>query len=630
VVKKRFNEPIKAMKKKSSTPLLCLLIAVAGALLPTGPARAAEPATSVYPDIEETNVQRDARMKWWREARFGMFVHWGLFSAAGCTWKGKAGGGCWLQSSRKIPAAEYREVLMPKFTGERFDPAFIAQLAKDAGMKYIVPITKHHEGFCLFHSKHTDFKITNTPAKRDWIRELADASRERGLKVGFYYSQSIDWHHPGGGWAGDASPPWDPAHQGDTDRYVDSLVIPQLKELLSDYGEVSIMWFDIPTSPAMTPARAKRIADTVRSLRPDIVMNNRLGPGIKGDIQTPEQVIPPTGLVGQDWETCQTINNSWEYTHYDRSWKSPTTLVRELIDTVSKGGNYLLNIGPKPDGTVPQSSIDTLRAIGGWMKVHSDSIYGTTASPFPRQLPWGRCTQKDLGNGVTRLYLHIFRWPFDSILRVPALDNEILNVALLSEPDAGPLDYTKDTNGDLLIQLPISEPNDYATVVSLDVKGAPSAIIQPIHTNAKGILELPASLALIQAASAITEIAGFGEKTKTLYYNPVTQTLDSWINPEDRAFWPVSTVHPGEYFVDVNYIPKESGESFEYFVELGKQRIAASANTTGAEQVRTDRIGVLKIDKTDRSDVAIRLSKRTEQEAIKVRSITLIPISMNQ
>jgi alpha-L-fucosidase len=574
-------------------------------ILPTLPAR------------EATEAERDARMHWWREARFGLFIHWGLFSAAGGTWHGQQTPwlGCWMQSSLKIPKDEYAAELLPKFTGEHFDAGYLAQLAKDAGARYIVPITKHHEGFCLFDSRHTDFKITNTPAKRDWVRELADATRARGLKVGFYYSQNLDWHHTEEGWT--------------PDRYFDELVLPQVDELLSGYGEVSILWFDIPDG-VINPSRARRLVELSKKLQPNIVMNNRLGGGFQGDFQTPEQVIPPTGIPGRDWETCQTLNDTWEYTHYDRNWKSPTMLVRELIDTVSKGGNYLLNIGPKPDGTIPQSNIDILHAIGGWMNVHGDSIYGTTSSPFPRQLPWGRCTQKSLGNGVTRLYLHIFRWPFDSILRVPALDNEILNVALLSEPDADPLDYTKDTNGDLLIQLPISEPNDYATVVTLDVKGAPSAIIQPIHTNAKGILELPASLALIQAASAITEIAGFGEKTKTLYYNPVTQTLDSWINPEDRAFWPVSTVHPGEYFVDVNYIPKENGESFEYFVELGKQRIAASANTTGAEQVRTDRIGVLKIDKTDRSDVAIRLSKRTEQEAIKVRSITLIPISMNQ
>ena len=579
-----------------------------------------------YSHNDETDRLRQMRMRWWREARFGMFVHWGLFSAAGCTWNGKAGGGCWMQSSRKIPAAEYGEVLMPKFTGERFDPDFIAQLAKDAGMKYIVPITKHHEGFSLFDSKHTDFKITNTPAKRDWILELANASRQRGLKVGFYYSQSIDWHHPGGGWAGNDGPPWDPAHQGDADLYVDGLVIPQLKELLSDYGEVSILWFDIPTSPAMTPARARRIAETVRTLAPDIVMNNRLGPGIKGDIQTPEQIVPPTGLVGQDWETCQTINNSWEYTHYDRNWKSPTTLVRELIDTVSKGGNYLLNIGPKPDGTVPQSNVDILRAIGSWMKVHGDSIYGTTASPFLRQLPWGRCTQKSLGNGVTRLYLHIFRWPFDSILRIPAMENPILAVSLLSEPGSGALTFSKDTNGDLLVLLPIAEPNDYATVVILDVGGPPKVAIQTVSAAACGVFHLLADLAYIQAAPANAEISGFGETTTTIYYNPATKTLDSLINPADRAFWPMAVAKPGRYAVDVSYSYQEGEGDCEYLVEMGEQHIRAAAATTPSwKDFRTDRIGFITISTASRDEVVIRLVNKNGKDSIKLRSITLTP-----
>jgi alpha-L-fucosidase len=349
----------------------CLTVASAFVLL--GSALASEPAPPVPAAIQEFTTDHDARMKWWREARFGIFVHWGLFSAAGCTWKGEKSQwlGCWMQSSKKIPKEEYAAELMPKFTGEHFDAGFLAQLAKDAGAKYIVPITKHHEGFALFDSKVTDFTITNTPAKRDWIRELADASRARGLKVGLYYSQNLDWHHTGKGWT--------------PKRYFDELVLPQIGELLSGYGEVSIIWFDIPAGVKYAE-NAQRVVAMAKRLQPDIVINNRIGGGFRGDFQTPEQYIPPNGIPGQDWETCQTLNGTWEYTHYDRNWKSTTTLVRELIDTVSKGGNYLLNIGPKPDGTVPQSSIDTLRAIGGWMKVHGDAIYGTTHSPFPHQL----------------------------------------------------------------------------------------------------------------------------------------------------------------------------------------------------------------------------------------------------
>lgn len=423
--------------------------------------------------IRESDPERNKRMQWWREARFGMFVHWGLFSAAGGTWKGKPAPflGCWMQESFKIPVKEYQKTLMPRFTGERFDPDAIARLAQEAGMKYIIPITKHHEGFALFDTQVSYFKITNTPAKRDWIKELSEASRARGLKVGFYYSQNLDWHHPGGGAGGHGTKGgWDPSQKGDSDRYVDQIVIPQIRELLTNYGEVSILWWDIPGG-IINPARAQRILKVVHELHPQIIMNNRLGGGFKGDTETPEQKIPDTGFPGRDWETCQTINGTWEYTHYDRNWKSPTKLIHELIETASKGGNYLLNIGPKPDGSIPQTTIDTLQAIGRWMKVHGESIYGTSASPFHESLPWGRCTQKKLSDNRVRLYFHIFKWPLDCTLTLPAIKNEIQQVSLLSEPGSGPLSFRRTSDGKIQISLPTAEPNDYATVIQVDVKG---------------------------------------------------------------------------------------------------------------------------------------------------------------
>ena len=420
----------------------------------------------------EAPHHREARLAWWREARFGLFVHWGLFSAAGGTWKGEPCPflGCWMQDRFRIPLAEYAAALLPKFTGERFDPEAIVKLALQAGMKYVIPVAKHHEGFSLFHSQASDFTIAQTPARQDWIRGLADACHGQGLRFGVYYSQNLDWHHPGGGGIR-----WDPAQDGDSDRYVDEIVIPQVRELLTGYGEVSVLWWDIPGGEVpggiIDAARAARILAVVRELRPNIVMNNRLGGGFAGDTETPEQFIPPTGFPGRDWETCQTLNRTWEYTHYDREWKSPTTLIRELIDTASKGGNYLLNIGPKPDGSLPRSTVDTLRAMGGWMQVHGEAIHGTCASPFATILPWGRCTQRQLPDGVTRLYLHLFAWPFDSILRLPTLTNTVLGAALLSEPGAGPLPILRQADGRLEVQLPIAEPDDYATVVMVDVVG---------------------------------------------------------------------------------------------------------------------------------------------------------------
>lgn len=517
-----------------------------------------------------------------------------------------------MQSSLEIPKEEYAAALMPKFTGERFDADFIAQLAVDAGARYIVPITKHHEGFCLFDSDATDFKITNTPARRDWIKELAHAGRARGLKVGFYYSQNLDWHHAGAEWT--------------PERYFDELVMPQIGELLSGYGEVSVLWFDIPGG-AIDTGRARRLVEMARQLQPGIVINNRLGGDFEGDFQTPEQDIPPAGLPGRDWEACQTLNDTWEYTHYDRNWKSPTTLVRELIDTASKGGNYLVNIGPKPDGTIPQSNIDILRAIGGWMRVHGDSIYGTSASPFPRQLPWGRCTQRSLGDGVTRLYLHIFRWPFDSVLRVPKLANEILAVSLLSEPGAGPLDHGQDTSGDLPVHLPGAEPNDYATVVTLDVKGVPEVVIPPIAPDQSGLLALDADLAVIVPGPVLGEISGLGETATTLCYNSATRTLDAWGNPGDRAFWPVTIARPGTYAVEVTYSCKAGEGGGEYAVEHGEQSMRFTPSATPErDEFRTDAVGVLEIESTKRAEIAIRPLHQTGKNPMKLRALTLMPV----
>jgi alpha-L-fucosidase len=452
----------------------------------SGSARAADDP------LNETPEQRDARMAWWREARFGMFIHWGLYSGAGGTWEGRpstvaeapsAPLGCWMQRTFEIPYEVYRRELMPKLTGERFDPGFIADLAKDAGMKYVVAVTKHHDGFCMFDSELTDYKITNSPAKRDWIAELADSLRERDLKVGFYYSL-FDWAHPDypvDGFHPELNNPESREREIDFDRYLEYMH-GQYRELMTNYGKVDIVWHDFSYGEMVGEKwRASDLMRMIRTKQPHIISNNRLsiiheyGAGDLGfsqDFFTPEQYIPPRGIPGQDFEVCQTINGTWEYTHYDRNWKSTTTLIRELIDTVSKGGNYLLNIGPKPDGGIPETTIDKLRAMGRWMDVHGESIYGTTASPFEKQVEWGRFTQKQLEDGRTRLYVHMFSWPFDSVLRLPAIENEVLAVRMLSQSGQPELAFEPDPDtGGLLVTLPIAEPNDHATVVMLDIAG---------------------------------------------------------------------------------------------------------------------------------------------------------------
>lgn len=373
----------------------------------------------------------DSRMAWWREARFGMFIHWGLYAVPGGEWGGKTHYGEWLRSSAQIPLAEYTP-LIERFNPVEFDAEAIVLAAKNAGMGYIVITTKHHDGFCLFDSAHTDFDVMSTPFKRDIMRELADACRKHGLRIGWYYS-IMDWHHP------DYLPrrEWEtdrPTTGADFERYV-AYMKAQLRELLTNYGDIGVVWFDGQWEGNWNDQRGKDLEAYVRALAPDIIINSRVGraggdhgldteSGMLGDYATPEQFIPDSD-PGFDWETCMTMNDHWGYNRADKNFKSTTTLIRNLVDIASKGGNFLLNIGPTGTGAIPPESVDRLREIGEWWKVNGESIRGTRASPFPAgHLPWGRCTIKSVGDGRTVLYLHVFDWPTSGPIIVPGIYNE--------------------------------------------------------------------------------------------------------------------------------------------------------------------------------------------------------------
>ena len=332
---------------------------------------------------EESVGQRDARMKWWHEARFGLFIHWGVYSVPAGTYRGKriSGIGEWIMNRGKIPVKEYK-AFAKKFNPVKYDADAWVRLAREAGMKYIVITSKHHDGFAMFDSKVTDWDIADaTPFGRDPLKELAAACRKHGLKLGFYYSQAQDWCHPGGAAAGGH---WDKAQDGDMDAYIRDIAVPQVREILSNYGPLAILWWDTPVG--MNKERADMLRPLL-ALQPGIITNNRLGGGYRGDTDTPEQHIPATGMPGRDWETCMTMNNTWGYKSYDDNWKSVETLIRNLVDIASKGGNYLLNVGPTSEGLIPEPSIVRMRAVGRWMKLNGEAIYATGASPFKR-LAW--------------------------------------------------------------------------------------------------------------------------------------------------------------------------------------------------------------------------------------------------
>lgn len=424
----------------------------------------------------EYGPSHEERMQWWREARFGMFIHWGVYSVPAGTYKGQQvkGGGEWIMRNANIPVAEYA-AYAKQFDPEKFDANAWVQIAKDAGMRYIVITAKHHDGFAMFHTHVDHYNVYDaTPWKHDPIKELAVAARKAGLKFGVYYSEAQDWHHAGGAAYKrnadrniDAQNHWDAAQQGSMDDYIEKVAVPQVKELLSNYGPISVLWWDTPAD--MTPERVEKILPLLK-IQPALITNNRLD--VKkstGDYDTPEQKIPANGIPGKDWETCMTINGTWGYKSFDNNWKSTQTLVRNLIDIASKGGNYLLNVGPTSEGLIPQPSVDRLREMGKWMRINGEAIYGTTASPFPEQLPWGRCTKRITAHGTT-LYLHVFDWPADGKLVVPPLPGKVESAWLLATGENLPINT--DSNGALVLRLPKDAPDSISSTIKVDIEGS--------------------------------------------------------------------------------------------------------------------------------------------------------------
>jgi alpha-L-fucosidase len=436
----------------------------------------------------ETPAQRDARMQWWREARFGMFIHWGLYSIPAGTWNGKQTKsiGEWIMNDLSIPVADYK-AFAKDFNPTAFSAHDIVALAKSAGMKYIVITAKHHDGFAMFDSKVDPFNIVAaTPFKRDPLRELAEECQKQGVKLGFYYSQSQDWTAPGGSAIvrvdhDKSNGHWDKAQDGSFDDYLKNKSIPQIKELLENYKDFPVVvWFDTPTA-MMTPARSAEVVKLLNQ-HPNLIWNNRLGGTYKGDTETPEQYIPPQGYPGRDWEACMTMNDTWGFKSFDTNFKSTETLLRNLIDISSKGGNYLLNIGPDSKGNVPGPEIERLQAMGKWLTVNGEAIYDTKPTLFGSEAGAFSPTEKDKSGkpkfiptwnwrsttSADKIYLEVFTWPTGP-LHLDKIPRNVTSAYLLADTTHKPLKLTKSGEG-LDIQLPSKALDPIATVVVLNTK----------------------------------------------------------------------------------------------------------------------------------------------------------------
>lgn len=493
-------------------------------------------------DVPETQAQKDRRMEWFREARFGMFIHWGLYAIPAGEWKGNTGHAEWIRDTAHIPVDQYNQFLS-QFNPTQFDADAWARMAKRAGMKYLVITSKHHDGFCLWDSKLTDWDVASTPFKRDILKELERACRKQGIRFATYHS-IMDWHHPDylprRGWEKDRS-----TEGADFDRFRTYLK-GQLKEIVTGYRP-GILWFDGEWENTWTHEMGKDLYAYVRSLDSKIIINNRVDKGrsgmqgftkdgsFKGDYGTPEQEIPGKGLPGVDWESCMTMNDHWGWNKADKNWKTTEDLIRKLIDIASKGGNYLLNVGPKPDGTFPAEAIERLEGMGQWMDKNGEAIYETTASPFAK-LRWGRATVRTEGKSTT-LYLHVFDWPQDGRLVVPGLKSAPTKAWLLASGDKVAFE---SADVGMALKVPAQAPDPIATTIALRFKQPPTIEEISVLPELTGALTLKAVDAEIHGDSLRYE-SGHGK-----------DNLGYWIEPSDWAEWKVKVTKPGKYLVSVD------------------------------------------------------------------------------
>jgi len=543
---------------------------------PAAPTPAATPNPDPY--ANETKAERDARMAWWRDARFGLFIHWGVYAVPGGIHNGKPvdGYGEWIMEKGKIPVEEYK-AYASQFNPAKYDPEAWVLLAKKAGMKYIVITAKHHDGFALWPSAVNDWNIGSTPYKKDLLKPLAEACKKHGIKLGFYYSQAMDWNNGG-------ACSQDPNNKRTMDEYVEQVAVPQVRELLSNYGDAPvILWWDTPA--AMNEERAAKIIEPLK-LKPGIIHNNRLlkvAPcGVvdmealksgkrepyAGDTETPEQHIPATGLGDHDWEACMTINHTWGYKSDDHEWKSTKILLQNLIDIASKGGNYLLNVGPTGEGLIPQPSVERLEEIGKWMDANGESIYGTGASPFPK-LSWGRCTTKKSEGGTT-LYLHVFEWPAEGKLLLPGLESKVKSAQMLV--GGAKLKFEKTENG-VVLNLPENAPDANASVIKMEITGKPKVVQLFIKPAADGSIVLPAALVDF----------GIPEKgsAPSLQLSKEGPEISSWNNPVAPVSWSFSGLKPGNYEV----LAEISGlQNTKATLEIGQAAPALNVDVSGIKK----------------------------------------------
>lgn len=596
-------------------------------LLATASLTSVAQETSVpYEGVPGWAETKDQRMGWFREARFGLFIHWGLYSAAGGSWDGKQYPqhyAEWIQAWAKVPSKTYGEVLKPKFTAAKFNANEWASLAKEAGMKYIIITSRHHEGFSIFNSKQP-YALNNTvtggtnisPDGRDLYGEIVTAFHKQGLKTGAYYSL-LDWQHPDSYEGLSYLNPNPTTYKPNHEAYKDFLY-GQIKELSNNYDALDVLWLDFSSKKHQGESwGTKRILTDLIKWKPEILVNNRFWDGLEnknGDIGTPEKYIPPTGLPGMDWEVSHTMNESYGYSAHDQNWKSFDKIMRLFIETVSKGGNFLLNVGPDAEGAIPEQATSLLKEIGQWMNINSNAIYGTVASPF-QGLDWGYSTQK-----AGKLFLQVFDIPADGSIPVP-LSSAIQKAYVLGNSKQK-LKVTSTKDGKS-IQLPKDFKGMMPMVIVAEIKGTPEIIKSQVQTQKDGRIILTANNARLLGTNGIRLI---GATT----HNPNRpNAIGAWSNKKDQVAWDIKIQRPSQYKVVINYLPNENQTS-TISIAVGNQMLKHTFVAAKGGNFTDSEAGIIEISQQAIGDAALQVQLKaleiTGGSLPEISSISLIPI----
>lgn len=566
-------------------------------------------------EIEKLTSGREKRMEWWKDARFGMFIHWGSYAQLAGEYKDNRinGAGEWILYDAKIPVDEYRKIAAT-FNPVHFNADEWVRIARDAGMKYIVITAKHCDGFAMFDSDVNSYNIVDaTPFKRDPMEELKVACKKYGLRLGFYYSHDWDWNEPN---ALGLQNTWDfpDKESKNSEIYYNTKSIPQVKELITKY-DPAIIWFDVPTD--ITEEQSFKFLKTIREARPNCIINERIGNGM-GDYLTPEQYIPAE--VSQPFEVCMTLNDTWGYKYYDRNWKSAKEIVENLIDIASKGGNYLLNIGPDSKGIIPAQTVKILKLVGEWMDKNGESIYGSSVSPIGR-LPFkdARCTAKP-----EKLYIHLMEWPEGNKMVVP-INAKVKSVYYLADPSKQELSFQHNESHDLIINLDIDNISTdvidpYSTTLVIEYSGE----LKPLSSD---FLVDPAFPAFFDPMVAKTSSDSLQYGFNKLWNEHRGFEILKW-KDTSKLSWDFRTIRDGIYEVEIDYAADENCLDNEMKLSVGDQTFSFKTENTGDwYKYQKTILGKVKIAQGTHARVVLTPQIIHGSKVMNIKSVALLPIN---